>query len=125
MTPQQAAYECMQRVTRRLGYAALTVEFVEQVEREFTEIISQVTPRDPREVAALQVEQCERNAAFDRWKRDNGWAERFPQEIDEPQLRRDTFRERLMRAAQEANAPIHLPRFPWRMWRMMIRGWFA
>lgn len=82
MTAEKAAYECMQRVTRRLGYENLTVEFVQAVQREFTEIISQVTPRDPKVVAALQVEQCERNAAFDRWQRDNGW---FPQEIVEPQ----------------------------------------
>ncbi len=30
-------------------------------------------PRDPLAVAAEQVEQCKRNAAFDRWQRDNGW----------------------------------------------------
>lgn len=55
MIAAKAAYECMQRVTRRLGYENLTVEFVQAVEREFTEIISQVTPITPLWVAASRA----------------------------------------------------------------------
>lgn len=82
MTANEAAKACMELVAKCLDeFYAVTSPEMAEIERGFTEIISQVTLRDPLVAAALQVEQCEHNAAFDRWQRDNGW---LPQEIEEP-----------------------------------------
>lgn len=130
MTAQEAAKACMALVEDACKSAYIVRPWL--MEREFTEIISQVTPTAPIVEPWLTDERLEQISTWRRraeaeQRKNIALAQlaltcnRFPQEIEEP--RSEAFRHKLEQAAADANAPMRVA-FPWGMiWRDLKAAW--